>query len=94
MKKLFFPWLFSIIFIFANAQSKWINLDSLYQPLPASMHIFKSNDTLDGKPNVMYYAIADLKDKNLKFTSDTSYKRRLTPSQFYEKNNKPWLVVN
>lgn len=94
MKKLFFSWLFSIIFIFANAQSKWINLDSLYQPLPASMHIFKSNDTLDGKPNVMYYAIADLKDKNLKFTSDTSYKRRLTPSQFYEKNNKPWLVVN
>jgi hypothetical protein len=94
MKKLFFSWLFSIIFIFANAQTKWINLDSLYQPLPASMHIFKSNDTLDGKPNVMYYAIADLKDKNLKFTSDTSYKRRLTPSQFYEKNNKPLLVVN
>jgi hypothetical protein len=94
MKKLFFSWLFSIIFIFANAQTKWINLDSLYQPLPASMHIFKSNDTLDGRPNVMYYAIADLKDKNLKFTSDTSYKRRLTPSQFYEKNNKPLLVVN
>lgn len=94
MKKLFFSWLFSIIFIFANAQTKWINLDSLYQPLLASMHIYKSNDTLDGKPNVMYYAIADLKDKNLKFTSDTSYKRMLTPSQFYEKNNKPLLVVN
>src|SRR5665647_129504 len=94
MKRLFFSCVFSIIFIFANAQTKWINLDSLYQPLPASMHIFKSNDTLDGKPNVMYYAIADLKEKNLKFTSDISYKRRLTPSQFYENNNKHWLVVN
>lgn len=94
MKKLFFSCVFSIIFIFANAQTKWINLDSLYQPLPASMHIFKSNNTLDGKPNVMYYAIADLKDKNLKFTSDTAKDRRLTPSEFYKKNNEPLLVVN
>ena len=77
-----------------NAQVKWINLDSLYQPLPSSMHVFKSTDSLDGKPNVMYYAIADLKDKNLKFTTDTTYRRRITPFLFYQKNNQPLLVVN
>ncbi len=77
-----------------QAQSKWINIDSLYQPLPASLHIYKSSDSLDGKPNVMYYAIADLKDRNLKFTSDTSMNRRLTPLEFYNKNNDPLLVVN
>lgn len=94
MKKIIFCWMFSLVIISANGQSKWVNIDSLYQPLPASMHVFKSTDSLDGKPNVMYYAIADIKDKSLKFTTDTTYKRRLTPTQFYQKDNAPLLVVN
>ncbi len=82
------------IYFTANAQLHFTNLDSLYQPLPASVHIYKSTDKIDGKPNVVYYVIADLKDKNLKFTDDTTYKRRLTPLQFFEKDNHPLLVVN
>lgn len=62
--------------------------------MPSSVHIYKSTDEIDGKPNVAYYVIADIKDKNLNFTSDTSYNRRLTPSQFFEKDNHPLLVVN
>jgi len=69
-------------------------MDSLYQPLPASVHVYKSTDSLDGKPNIMYYMIAGLKDKNLKFTTDTTFRRRLTPDQFYQKNDNPLLVVN
>jgi exopolysaccharide biosynthesis protein len=38
--------------------------------------------------------MADLKDKNLLFDADTTYQRRLTPSQFYQKNKQPLLVVN
>ena len=94
MKRIIFCWMFFGIIISVNAQSKWANIDSLYEPLPASMHVYKSTDSLDGKPNVMYYAIAGLKDKSLKFTTDTTYKRRLTPSQFYQKDNMPLLVVN
>ena len=94
MKKIANFLLCNFILCSVNAQTKWINLDSLYQPLPASVHVYKSTDSLDGKPNVMYYAIADLKDKSLKFTTDTTYKRRLTPDRFYTKNNKPLLVVN
>ncbi|MEO5650249.1 MAG: phosphodiester glycosidase family protein [Ginsengibacter sp.] len=94
MKKSFVFLLLTFFIYGAHAQLKWVNLDSLYQPLPTSMHIYKSTDSLDEKPNVMYYAIADLKDKNLKFTSDTTMNRRLTPSGFYYKNNKPLLVVN
>ena len=78
----------------ANAQLSWKNLDSLYQPLPPSVHIYKSTDSIDGKPDVVYYIIADLKDKYLNFTLDTTYKRRITPSQFFEKDNHPLLVVN
>lgn len=94
MKKMITCLVFCVVIISANAQSNWTNIDSLYQPIPASMHVYKSSDSIDGKPNVMYYAIVDLKDKDLNFTTDTTYKRRLTPTQFYQKNNQPLLVVN
>ena len=86
--------LFICIPFFTTAQLKWMNVDSLYQPLPSSVHVFKTTDLLDGKPNIAYYVEADLKDKKLDFTADTTYQRRLTPSKFYEKNDKPLLVVN
>ena len=94
MKKNVFLIYFIMICLVSNAQIRWKNLDPLYQPLPASVHIYKSADSIDGKPDVVYYVIADLKDKHLNFTTDTAYKRRLTPSQFFEKNNQPLVVVN
>lgn len=83
-----------LITVRSTAQLKWENVDSLFQPLPSSVHVYKTIDSLDGKPNIAYYMIANLKDKQLLFTTDTTYKRRLTPTQFYEKNNRPLLVVN
>ncbi len=77
-----------------SAQLKWTNVDSLYQPLPSSVHVFKTTDSLDGKPNIAFYVIADLKDKKLLFDADTTFKRRLTPAQFYQKNKQPLVVVN
>jgi len=38
--------------------------------------------------------VADLKDKKLNFTTDTTFKRRLTPFEFYQKNEQPLVVVN
>jgi len=80
--------------VIATGQLTWVNVDSLYQPLPASVHVFKTTDTLDGKANIAFYVIADLKDKKLSFDADTTLNRRFTPSQFYQKNNKPLVVVN
>ena len=77
-----------------NAQLKWVNVDSLYQPLPSSIHVFKTTDTLDGKPNIAFYVVTDLKDKKLLFDADTTLNRRLTPTQFYQKNDDPLVVVN
>jgi exopolysaccharide biosynthesis protein len=76
------------------AQVKWQNVDSLFQPLPASVHIYKTTDSLEGKPNIAYYLEADLKDKKLEFTVDTTHQRRLKPSEYYQRNNNPLLVVN
>lgn len=76
------------------AQLKWQKVDSLFGKLPKSIHVFKSNDSLDGKPSIAFYVDINLKDKSLQFDTDTTYKRRLTPAGFYKKNNMPYLVVN
>ena len=84
-----------ILFSFeVSAQLKWQNVDSLYQPLPSSVHIYFTNDQMDTGYFRAYYLVADLKDKHLDFTVDTSKDRRLTPSTFYERNEKPLAVVN
>lgn len=77
-----------------SAQLKWINVDSLYQPLPSSVHIYFTDSPVDTGKFRAYYLIADLKDKRLEFTVDTTKDRRLTPSKFYDKNDKPLVVVN
>jgi hypothetical protein len=75
----------------ANAQWRWQNVDSLYQPLPASMHVYRSNDSTDGKPNIAYYVSVDLKDKSLDITSQVGNGKRLTPSQYFEQEgNHCW----
>lgn len=79
---------------FTGAQTQWQNVDSLYGPLPASVHVYRTTSLIDGRPNIAYYLEADLKDKRLDFTVDTTFQRRLTPAGFYEKNQQPLLVVN
>lgn len=86
--------LFLLINLFSYSQLKWQNVDSLYQPLPSSMHVYFTNDQPDTGAFRAFYLIADIKDKHLQFTTDTTYKRRLTPSQFFTKNNAPIVVVN
>lgn len=76
------------------AQTNWQNIDAQYAPLPTSFHVFKSTDSVNGKPNVMYYAVARLDDPTLVFSADTSMNRRLTPSQYFEKNGEPLLIMN
>ena len=76
------------------SQIKWQNVDSLFQPLPSSVHVYRTSEPLDGKPNIAYYVEANLKDKKLLFTADTSRDRRMTPQQFFERNSHALVVVN
>ncbi|MBM3915724.1 MAG: phosphodiester glycosidase family protein [Sphingomonadales bacterium] len=84
---------FALIFK-ASSQVRWTLVDSLYQPLPSGVHVYRTNDPIEGKPNIAYYVSAKLKDRSLAFLADTTSKRRLTPSGFYQKNQEPLLVVN
>lgn len=74
---------------------QWQNVDSLFGPLPASVHVYQTTTPLEkGKANLAYYVIADLKDPALSFATDTTEGRRLTPAGFYAKNQQPVVVVN
>jgi hypothetical protein len=77
-----------------KAQVQWANVDSSFGIASPAFHVYKTTDSLDGKPFIAYYASVLLKDKHFEFTTDTTYKRRLTPTQFYERNGQPLLVVN
>ena len=79
---------------FCIAQLKWQNVDSLYFPLPKSVHVYFTDQSIDTSKFRAFYLVADLKDKKLNFTTDTTFKRRLTPFEFYQKNEQPLVVVN
>jgi exopolysaccharide biosynthesis protein len=93
-QKIFYSIILFFTCIHLQAQLKWQQVDSLYQPLPSSLHVYFTDDKVDTGTFRAYYVIADIKDNNLDFAADTTYKRRLTPSQFYEKNEKALVIVN
>ncbi len=77
-----------------NAQVTWRNVDSEFGVMPSSMHVFRTNDSLEGKPNIAYYVKVPLKDMGIIFDADTALNRGLTPSAYFERNGNPLLVVN
>ena len=72
----------------------WNNVDTGFGPLPGSVHVFRSRDSMEGKPFVAYYVSAQLKDKKLVFTDQVAEGKRFTPGQFYQLEQFPLLVVN
>src|SRR6187399_798071 len=92
--KLFLHILVFVLPVFSYAQLKWTNVDSLYQPLPSSVHVYFTKEPIDTAPFRAFYLIADLKDKKINFTADTTLGRRFTPTQFYQKNDQPLVVAN
>ena len=92
--KFFFVACFQLISFLSFSQLQWHNADSAYGPLPSSVQVYVTDQRIDSAPFKAFYVIADLKDKELDFTTDTTFKRRLTPSGFHEKNNLPLVTVN
>lgn len=95
--KLYIPLFFFLnCFLLLHAQEppRWRNVDKDYGMLPSSVHIYFTDQPADTGKFRAFYVIADLKDKNLDFTTDTTLNRRLTPYDYYLKNHEPFIVVN
>jgi hypothetical protein len=81
-------------FCYSQAQLKWENVDSIFGPLPQSLHVFKFSDSLEGRPLLAYYVSARLKDMGLLFTAQTGRGKSFTPSQYYLQEKSPLVIVN
>ncbi|MES1160802.1 MAG: hypothetical protein ABUM51_08595, partial [Bacteroidota bacterium] len=47
-----------------GAESKkwqWTSVDSAFGPLPSSVHVYRTEDSLEGRPSIAYYVSAPLK---------------------------------
>ena len=73
---------------------QWTIVDSAFGPLPASMHVFRTEDSLNGRPQIAYYVSAVLKDESLLFTTQIGYGKRLKPVEYYQQEQDPLLVIN
>ncbi|MEN9884912.1 MAG: hypothetical protein RLZZ420_2129 [Bacteroidota bacterium] len=77
-----------------HGQLKWTNVSDQYGYFPPSISVFKTQDQLEGRPNIAFYVEIDTRDKNLDFDVDTTLYRRLTPQQFFDRNAVPHIVMN
>jgi len=77
-----------------NGQTNWKDVSYHFGQLPSSIKVLKSDELLDGCPSIMYVATIKAKDHAKQFFVDTTYRRRLTPSQYFSRNDQPLVVVN
>ena len=76
------------------APLRWQRVDADYGPLPASVHVYRTQDSVAGRPEVAYYVSAPVGDRSLDFTAQVGYGKRYTPSQYYAQEGHPLLVIN
>ena len=93
--------LFKPVFLFcASLLTSFISIGQIrwqhvsQDSLPAGLTLFSCRDSLNGTPFVAYYIEANLKNKGLDFTTQVSSGKRMTPSQFYQNEGSPLVVVN
>ena len=79
---------------FSWAQLYWKLVDTGFGQLPSSVKVYKTTDSLNGRPFIAYCIVAKLKDHKLEFTTQTGAGKRYTPSQYYDKEDSPLVVMN
>lgn len=79
---------------FSFGQLRWTQVDTGFGSLPPSVRVFKTTDSLKGKPFIAYYIEANLKSRKLNFTTQTGAGKRYTPSEYYSKEDSPLVVMN
>jgi len=91
----FYLTVFATLFsLSVTAQLRWKNVSTEFGYLPKSIKVFKTTDSLNGRPFIAYYVEAKLKDRDLDYTTEVGYGKRNTPSQYYSRLDSPHIVVN
>jgi Phosphodiester glycosidase len=87
----------SVFFLIACssfAQINWQQVKQFNDSLPDAVRIYTTSDMLDGRPNIAYCIMVDLKDPNLEFTTAAGNGQRYTPAQYFQQEGSPLVIVN
>ena len=94
-KRVYINFLFLICIVMPSmSQVKWKKVSSSFGYLPPSITVYRTTDSLDGKPFSAFYIEAKLKDRNLEFTTQIGHGERFTPQEYYLKEENPYILVN
>lgn len=85
--------LLAILPTFAYAQLRWHPSEKHNDGLPASVRVYETTDSLDGKPFRAFYLEADLKDPQLEFLMRTGNGKRYTAAQYDSMEGPSVLAV-
>lgn len=78
-----------------SVSQQWKDVSASYGlDATPSIRLFKTNLPLDGAPHLAFYAVINMKDKKIAAKVDTTFRRRLTPSQFETKSPGALITVN
>lgn len=78
---------------FIPSADKWEKKDD-YGVLPEYISVYKYRKTISGKKVEAYIAVAEMNNKSVRFKVLGEKKGSKTPTQFYEENNRPAVVLN
>ncbi|HXB08175.1 MAG TPA: phosphodiester glycosidase family protein [Puia sp.] len=77
-----------------GAAWRWQPVDAEFGPLPSSVHVYRAQDSIGGRPQVAYCVSVLLKDRSIAFTAQVGYGQRYTPAQYYLQEHQPLVVIN
>lgn len=78
-----------------HAQLRWHPSTKHNDSLPASIRVYETTDSLDGRPFRAYYLKASASDKSLSFETRTGNGKRYTPGEYASmESGKVYAVVN
>lgn len=90
--------LFSLVLVILPfslfAQFQWNDVSDTWKNVPAGVKLYEFRDSVEGQPVVAFAAVVMLNEKKNKFTTAHTKNERITPQAFYEREKKPFLVVN
>lgn len=76
------------------AQLRWVDVSRDYGELPATLKVYKTSDSLNGRPFIGYCVIVPLKNRQIEFTTQIGNGKRFKPSEFFTAEASPIVVVN
>ena len=83
-------------------EAGWVNVSDQFENLPEYLNVYKKDKTTDGDAAIAYIAVADAATAKFDVASDVAKNAKgdfvaehvYTPTEFYNNNEKPAVVIN